>query len=356
MSADMIGQLANESVVALFDVLGEGIVLFDEHQIVHYCNEKAKRICEGMLEECVGHPWPDDMMFSLPSLSGSLSSQPALQFSHKEELFQASFSTLRDGKLDKEFGVCKILPLPQLDTLLKERDRLFQLATLNEMLPAILHELRNPLAAIDTMVQLLLEETESEEIGNDLHAILSEVRRMNLTLKGVGSVSHDLISSKNHAVDFVIEEVVRVMDSLAGRAGITIRSDVAIMPLLPIDPSVISAIVFNLLNNAIAASEVNSQIEIKARLHDRATFELSITDEGKGMTPEVLTRCRELFFTTKRKGNGIGLALCSQTVEKSGGEFLIESEVGKGTSITMRIPVTKSQRPQTQLRSVSSTL
>ena len=68
--------------------------------------------------------------------------------------------------------------------------------------------------------------------------------------------------------------------------------------------------------------------------HDR-----SVIDSGQGMTEEVLQRCRELFFTTKRTGTGIGLALCARLVEEAGGTLHIESTFGRGTHIAISIPL-----------------
>ena len=71
---------------------------------------------------------------------------------------------------------------------------------------------------------------------------------------------------------------------------------------------------------------------------DGPWLEFSVQDEGNGMSPEVLARCRELFFTTKVRGSGVGLSLCHQICNDAGGELLIESRQGEGTRVTARVP------------------
>src|SRR5690606_33961697 len=112
------------------------------------------------------------------------------------------------------------------------------------------------------------------------------------------------------------------------------------MPLLPMDISVIRTIAFNLITNAIHACDAGDQIRVGAGFHaDTQQFVLSVEDTGQGMPAEVLERCTELFFTTKSKGTGIGLALCSGAVQAAGGELSIHSEIGGGTRVELRVVV-----------------
>jgi signal transduction histidine kinase len=97
---------------------------------------------------------------------------------------------------------------------------------------------------------------------------------------------------------------------------------------------------FNLVQNAIQACRTGGKVVVQSKLEDN-WLEFSVEDTGQGMTPEVLARCRDLFFTTKVRGSGIGLSLCHQICKDAGGELRIESEPGQGTKITARVPVQK---------------
>ncbi len=115
------------------------------------------------------------------------------------------------------------------------------------------------------------------------------------------------------------------------------------MPLLPLDWGVISGVVFNLTRNAIDACRAGDRIVVSSELIPRAssgaTFLLRVADSGPGMTNDVLARCCELFFTNKENGSGVGLALCKQIAESSGGNLNITSSLGTGTTVSIDIPI-----------------
>lgn len=221
----------------------------------------------------------------------------------------------------------------------EERDRLLKLATVGELMPMLLHETKNPLSAAVTMLELLLEEHAEPALMETLHAVLTEIRRAVLTLDGVGSVGRNMRSSGFHAIDYAIRDVCALLTPRAKRQGVELTCDVENLPLLPLDPASVRGVVLNLVTNAIHACPRGTGCEVTVRfaLEDGAAL-LDVIDTGTGMTPEVLARCRELFFTTKRSGSGIGLALSDQLVEDAGGRMDIESHPGRGTRISIRLP------------------
>jgi signal transduction histidine kinase len=96
------------------------------------------------------------------------------------------------------------------------------------------------------------------------------------------------------------------------------------------------------VRNAIDACRSGQSIEVRARLRPDASgpcmFELTVADTGKGMSEAVLARCTELFFTDKESGSGIGLAICREVAQRGQGQLLIDSELNRGTTITLRVP------------------
>ena len=89
---------------------------------------------------------------------------------------------------------------------------------------------------------------------------------------------------------------------------------------------------------AIAARGVpNGKVEIVAR-EDAGMLEVQIRDNGIGMAPEVLSRAGTPFFTTRAEGTGLGIAQCQRLIGTAGGRFRIESEQGKGTTVTISLP------------------
>ncbi len=229
------------------------------------------------------------------------------------------------------------------NALHRDRDRLLRIATVGDVLPTILHELKNPLAAITTAVEVLIEEVEeipAKESKDLLQAILGEIRRMKLVFEGIGSSHRELRSPTTMAVDAAIREAVSVLKAKAKSVGIALSCRVDNMPPLFLDTAVVRAILFNLLSNAIDACRAGDEITVRAGLknHERL-FELIVADTGCGMPQSVQAHCTELFKTTKPSGSGIGLSLCQNTLSSAGGTLHIVSEVNQGTCITVKVPL-----------------
>lgn len=231
--------------------------------------------------------------------------------------------------------------ITSLRALRAERDRLLQIAAVGEVLPAILHELKNPLAAVRTTVELLVEEaTEGSSLQTDLHAVLHEIRRLVLTLDGVGRFRQELRAGRPAPIDHAIREAALLLEPQAKARGVRLECHVPDLPLLPLDTSAVRAIVFNLVTNATHACAPGQRIEIRGALSpDGRSFSIVVEDDGCGMSPDVLARCRELFFTTKPRGTGIGLALCSTLAESAGGTLDVVSVHQRGTTVTLSVPL-----------------
>lgn len=234
-------------------------------------------------------------------------------------------------------AVVLVQDVATLEDLRDQRDRLLQMAAVSEVLPTMLHELRNPLAAVSTTLELLVEEVEGR-MQQDLHSVLGEVRRLTLSLQGIGGGHARIRSKRCQAIDEAIEEAVQVLKATAARRGIALSASVAVMPLLPLSREVIRGVVFNLVRNSIDACGEGDAIEVQAHLTEAGELELVVADSGAGMEPEVLARCTELFFTNKQQGSGIGLALCHQIAERGRGRLFVDSRPGGGTTVTLRVP------------------
>ncbi|MEZ4250951.1 MAG: HAMP domain-containing sensor histidine kinase [Polyangiales bacterium] len=231
------------------------------------------------------------------------------------------------------------------ESLRTERDRLLQLAAVGEVLPSLLHELRNPIASVTVALEVLIEELPPGEVQDTLHALLGELRRAQLTLQGIGTAANCSLNSEgsHQVIDLALEDACRVMSANAREAGIDLRVHVDAFPLLPLNAASLRGVLFNLLHNAIAATSRGGFVEVRGHL-EGSVLRVVVEDSGVGMTPEVLARCTETFFTTKARGSGIGLALAKRTVESVGGWIDISSEPGEGTSVELWIPIAERVR------------
>jgi PAS domain S-box-containing protein len=151
-----------------------------------------------------------------------------------------------------------------------------------------------------------------------------------------------------------LNKVVREIENTLAEAtdpGMRIRLDLAAgVVLARLDAGQLKCMLTNLVQNAAdamakcgeitIATRVLPAAEAEAALNSKAAVEISVTDPGAGMSPEVAQRATELFFTTKStdKTTGLGLFLALEFVDLCGGKLMIETESGRGTSIRMRFP------------------
>lgn len=329
----------------LVNALPIGVVVVGEDGRIEYANSRATELlaAPGLLAD------GDDMvraMAGLPATRGiqleaGAQTRPKLTVSSAEGPRVFGFQAT---KLSSGPRLITFQDITAFEQTQRERNRLLQLASISEVMPAVLHELKNPLAAIILMMELLIEDA-PEASRDRLHAILSEVRRLSLTIDGLGRFRHEVRSARSWAIDQALREAFALLAPQAAARGILTSLDVKDMPLLPFEPAAVRAVLFNLVTNSIHACQAGQRIDVHADFDREAgTLTLTVADTGQGMGHDVRERCTELFFTTKAKGSGIGLALCAGVAEAVGGALAIDSIPGEGTRISLAFPVTPRRR------------
>ena len=330
----------------LIENLPSALIVVDQLSVIRLCNRIARTIlgCEIELDACISKyiaPLQTllDGRHSRESSMGDHGITPACN-----PALELGFSISSAETEDGTFYLLIFRDISSALRLRQERDRLLRIATLGKAMPTILHELKNPLAAITTSLELMIEDMTEDglgdgELASTAFAVLSEARRMELTIDGVGVVKHALRCARYVAVDKVCRGSFALMEGKARNTGVILSSDIPSLPLLPFVPAVVRAVVYNLVSNSISACGKGGQVHFRVRL-DLSTmqFELSVKDTGRGMSAADLAKCTELFYSTKRAGSGIGLALCQRVAEEAGGGLSIESELGVGTTITLNVP------------------
>ena len=361
MKHDMIVLAIREDVllrpdapaIQILNSLNTGVIVCDARGRISFSNLYASEILKYPKNE-IEQLNVGTLLFPIKEMAEILKAgsqeqsrqEKNIRLQNKEEItIGYHISEVKEAKSDPESWQYAITfqDITKWNALHRDRDRLLKIATVGDILPTILHELKNPLAAITTAVEVLLEEVEeisASETKTSLQAILSEIRRMKLVFEGIGSTHRELHCNTPMAVDEAIREAVFVLNAKAKSAGLRMTCEIEKMPSLFLNTAVVRAILFNLLTNAIDACRSGNEIKVSARCKAAADlFELVVSDNGCGMPASVKAHCTELFVTTKPSGSGIGLSLCKNTVESAGGSLEIESEVDQGTRITVTVPL-----------------
>ncbi|QEL16726.1 PAS domain-containing sensor histidine kinase [Limnoglobus roseus] len=229
-----------------------------------------------------------------------------------------------------------------------------RLAGVGELAASIAHELNNPLATVSLRVEQLLGKTAAEDgRRRSLEIVGQEVERMAGLVGNLLQFSRagrDQVST----VD-VQEEIVRTIELVGPhlrKRGIRVEPEFAPgVPTIHADRQQLRQVFLNLFTNAADAMPAGGRLTPRVRsgpaAKSRPGVVVEVADTGAGIPANLLAHVFDPFFTTKEdgKGTGLGLAICKRIVAQHHGTLEIESEVNKGTTIRMTLPV----RPDTNV-------
>jgi signal transduction histidine kinase len=205
------------------------------------------------------------------------------------------------------------------------------------------HELKNPLSAIKTLVQVSARAAQDPASRERLEVVESEVRRMQQVLQDYLSFSRPLEKLHRGPVDLgvVADEVIALVSGRAAEARVAVRrrGDAHV----DADRRRMQDALLNLLVNALEATSPGGRVEVEiAEAGGQAR--VSVRDSGRGMPPDVLARIGTPFFTTREEGTGLGVALARATFVHHGGALEYASAPGEGTTATATLPARAERR------------
>lgn len=230
---------------------------------------------------------------------------------------------------------------------LKNLHRAEQLAVAGQLAATVAHEIRNPLTAIRSTVQYVLNSNSDWTARSRLlQETLEEVDRIERTVSGVLALSR---TGEVELVDLdLIDNVTQsllVIQTYARAHGVTIdrRFEVDGLPVRG-DPRALHQVCVNLCMNACQAMPDGGDLTIRCGVWqapgDALTLALlQVRDTGCGISQEHLERVFDPFFTTKQTGTGLGLPICLDIVTRHSGNLRLESHVGRGTAATVLLPL-----------------
>lgn len=230
------------------------------------------------------------------------------------------------------------------------RIRTERLAQLGTLLAGFAHEVRNPLSTIGLNLQLVLEEFREPETARDkrtqkrLATVENEVRRLQKILEEFLSYAR-APEPKFAPVDLNarVQAVVEFHEPELRERGLALRFYPGLdVGMVPGDWDHLQAALVNLLRNAADATPNGGEVLVQT-VREGPHVLLRVTDTGAGIAPELQAKVLDPYFSTKKSGTGLGLPTVRRVAEEHGGTLTMESEVGKGTQFTVRLPISGNQ-------------
>ncbi len=240
------------------------------------------------------------------------------------------------GELGQAFNTMadKLVEL-QENIKLQERQAMF-----GRIAAGLVHDLSHPVQNIGNSTRLLLRDDVDPE---SREMFRRTIERELATLRHFMDDLRNLVKPKPLEpipldVNRSIADIVESMRGEGDKVGVAIEARYADGPLIiDGDHFALGRVYRNLITNAIQATEQGGRVTITtARIGD--AIEVTVEDTGSGIPADRLATIFDEFVTTKRRGLGLGLAICKRIVEQLGGTITVESEVGRGTKFTLRFP------------------
>jgi signal transduction histidine kinase len=258
-----------------------------------------------------------------------------------EIVFYYFIAILSGALIDREFLARRRQQQAELSA-----ERSQKLSMAGQIAAGVAHEIKNPLASIKGAVEILADDKTDPEAREEFKNImLNEVRRIDTRVTDFLSFAQPReYEFKDIDLSEIIKACVKQVEPQAVQAGIDIKSQIANNINIYGDSGKLHQMTLNLLLNAIQASKEGDLIEIVSEQGDGSSATLVISDSGTGIEGDDLARIFEPFFTTRASGTGLGLAIVKSIVDCHNGNISIESNLGSGTAVTVKIPVGKTDQ------------
>jgi PAS domain S-box-containing protein len=253
---------------------------------------------------------------------------------------------LRDGNGTLRGAVLVIEDVTSRVALERQVRQAEKLAALGTLSAGLAHEINNPLGIITSRAEVALMEAAGKDIPkqllDDLKVIEKHAHRAARIAQGLLSFSRQT-AWRLVPVDAnqVVEETLLLIEKQLLREQIALERCLASdLPKVMGSPNHLQQVLLNLITNARDAMTVGDRLRVESRMsRDGARVQIVIADTGKGIPAELAERIFDPFFTTKAGGTGLGLSISYGIIKEHGGTLEVESEVGKGATFTIGLPV-----------------
>jgi two-component system NtrC family sensor kinase len=223
-----------------------------------------------------------------------------------------------------------------------------RLASLGMLAAGVAHEINNPLGAILALTALTLEDVKEDDPNREnLQEVVKQTQRCRDIVKGLLEFSrHSKVSTEFADLNKILEDTLSLVSKQAQFLNITVVTnyDPQIPPVMA-DRSELEQVVMNILINAVQAMQERGTITITTLHHAPDNcVEVRIADTGCGMRADQIDQIFDPFFTTKEggQGTGLGLSIAYGIITSHRGTISVESEVGKGSTFKIRLPIASS--------------
>lgn len=328
----------------IIESMPDGLITLDSDGRIVSCNPRALEFAAMTSKELKGRR-PEDLFEGWPT--GSLKKMGRISsfsytFVHEDSSeipVEISGSPLLDDQGRTLGAVLLLRDLREIRAMEKQLVRSRRLAALGRMAAGIAHEIRNPLGTLRGFAQYFGSRADDDASREYSALMVGEVDRLN------ESISSLLQFSRPRDPDFssvdpeeLFEKTRKLLEHDFEEKDISLSlQEKCPGQLLEADSDLLLQVLLNLLKNALNACRAGDTVTLSCATDEKNIY-MTVADTGIGMNREDREQMFDPFFTTRKAGTGLGLAVSHQIVEQHHGSFEVRSRPGRGTTVVMQLP------------------
>ena len=357
-------QLAQEKglIETVFNAIQEGIIVTDAKGRITYVNDAACELFGLEADNAIGKRLDERVRGldwkSLSQSEGAVSRDMEIFYPANRFLNFYIVPLLIERRTEKDDGSTKSRPtnepvghaiiLRDITESRRSTEKTIESERFNALTllaAGVAHEIGNPLNSLHIHLQLMerkvrkLEGKVKEELQEAIAISRAEITRLDsIVTQFLQAIrpSKPVLHPEN--VNAIVEEAVRFFAPEIEDRDIVVEQELrSDLPLLELDRDQMKQVFYNVIKNSFEAMKRRGILRIRTDVEATHVI-ISFTDTGGGMSAESLSRVFEPYFTTKSAGSGLGLLIVRRIVREHGGELAIESNEGKGLTLTIRLP------------------
>lgn len=330
-----------EKLNSIVSAIGGGILLIDKQAKILWANQMIKdmlgmdvvgKYCEELWADCdisSSHVKNDIETVILSTFLGQ-----------KDKFFQITTAPVK-GENGEIHGYIRLIQdVTEMKKMEEQIVHSEKLASIGRLAAGIAHEIGNPLTSVFSFVQILREMEDEEFKKESLETIYFHINRISEILKQLSGFTKMPVEEQRQCnINEVIETSVNLIQYDKKAKNITITKELTpSLPDIAVNGNQLSQVFVNLTLNAIDAMPNGGTLTVRSFVKGD-NIVIQFEDTGVGIPKEDITKIFDPFYTTKEKGTGLGLTVSYDIIKKMNGTLTVDSELGKGTTFTITIPI-----------------